>query len=174
MLRRLSNESSLLRQKPWWQSQKQNPTTEPKKFNSLRNQKSESTVVDSGITTIPRFFIHPPDALSAIRRSKLNTKPDPDIIPIIDLCGADSEQLRPTIVEKIACAQCAAWSWVFFRLVITALEWMFWSVWLELSKGFHELPPVVKAQFYDYLRDRSRGVSFSNVNIFHSTAASWR
>lgn len=41
-------------------------------------------------------------------------------------------------------------------------------------KGFQELSSAVKAQFYDYPIDQSRGVSFSNVDIFHSTTASWR
>lgn len=82
-------------------------------------------LVDSGITTIPLFFIHPPEALSAIGLSKLNTKSDPDSIPIIDLSGADSEQLLPMNVEKIARASRELG---FFRFLITALEWMLWTV----------------------------------------------
>ncbi|KAH9746190.1 Fe2OG dioxygenase domain-containing protein [Citrus sinensis] len=83
----------------------------------------------------------------------------------------DSEQLRPTIVEKIARAPREIGFFLVGNHGIGAdvLERVIGAV-----KGFQELPPAVKAQFYDYLRDRSRGVSFSNVDIFHSTAASWR
>lgn len=79
--------------------------------------------------------------------------------------------MRPTIVEKIARAPREIGFFLVGNHGIGAdvLERVIGAV-----KGFQELPPAVKAQFYDYLRDRSRGVSFSNVDIFHSTAASWK
>lgn len=127
-------------------------------------------LVDSGVTTIPRFFIHSPDTLSDIRRPNSTTQPDPDVVPIVDLSGVDSDLLRPTIVEKIARTSRELG---FFQIVnhgigVEVLERVIGAI-----KGFHEQPTEVKARFYR--RDMKTGVSFfSNVDLFQSKAASWR
>lgn len=98
------------------------------------------------------------------------TQPDPDVIPIVDLSGVDSDLLRPMIVEKIARASRELG---FFQIVnhgigVEVLERVIGAI-----KGFHEQPTEVKARFYR--RDMKTGVSFfSNVDLFQSKAASWR
>ncbi|GMI65063.1 hypothetical protein like AT1G03400 [Hibiscus trionum] len=82
---------------------------EVKRFDALKI--GVKGLVDSGLTTIPRFFVHPPETLS-----DLKTKP---------------------------------------------------------NRAFHEQPTDVKAKFY--IREMPTGVNFfSNIDLFHSKAASWR
>ncbi|XP_038698021.1 1-aminocyclopropane-1-carboxylate oxidase homolog 1-like [Tripterygium wilfordii] len=54
-------------------------------------------LVDSGITSIPPFFIHPPDSLS----TRIPTSSNPNIIPTIDLSGVDSDK-RLVLVQQVA------------------------------------------------------------------------
>lgn len=126
-------------------------------------------LVDSGVTAIPRFFIHPPNTLAELR-PKSRTRPVSDVVPTIDLSGIDSDHLRPTIVEKIARASRELG---FFQVVnhgigVEVLERVFRAI-----KGFHEQPPEIKAPVYR--RGNMKGVSYiSNIDLFHSKAASWR
>ncbi|KAK2635592.1 hypothetical protein Ddye_030384 [Dipteronia dyeriana] len=121
-------------------------------------------LVDSGITTIPRFFIHPPETLSDIKPNS-TTRPDAELIPTIDL-----SDLRPTIVEKIARA---SRDLGFFQIVNHGIEPEILERLIGAIKGFHEQPAEIKAPVYS--RERNRGVSFSsNVDLFSSKAASWR
>ncbi|KAH7570895.1 hypothetical protein JRO89_XS05G0216500 [Xanthoceras sorbifolium] len=121
-------------------------------------------LIDSGITTIPRFFIHPPETLSALEPNS-TTRPDPQLIPTIDLSG-----LRSTIVEKIARASRELG---FFQVVNHGIEPEVLERVIGAIKGFHEQPAEIKARVYR--RDMNRGVSFfSNIDLFHSQAASWR
>ncbi|KAB1205811.1 hypothetical protein CJ030_MR7G028004 [Morella rubra] len=57
-------------------------------------------LIDSGITTIPRFFVHPPDILSDLK-PRPETRPASDLIPAIDLSGVDSNHRRSLIVDQI-------------------------------------------------------------------------
>jgi hypothetical protein len=69
-------------------------------------------LVDSSITTIPRFFVHPPETLSDLNPgSALGS--EPDFIPAIDLAGVDSDHRRAVIVEQIRRA---------------SSRWEFWTV----------------------------------------------
>ncbi|KAK4850856.1 hypothetical protein QYF36_010368 [Acer negundo] len=121
-------------------------------------------LVDSGITTIPRFFIHPPETLSDIKQNS-TTRPDAQLIPTIDL-----SDLRPSIVEKIARA---SRDLGFFQIVNHGIEPEILERLIGAIKGFHEQPPEIKAPVY--CREMNRGVSFfSNVDLFRSKAASWR
>ncbi|GMI65062.1 hypothetical protein like AT5G59530 [Hibiscus trionum] len=63
---------------------------EVKRFDALKI--GVKGLVDSGLTTIPRFFVHPPETLS-----DLKTKPKSVVIPTIDLSGP-----RATVVEQVA------------------------------------------------------------------------
>lgn len=127
-------------------------------------------LVDSGVTAIPRFFIHPPETLADLRRTSLTTRPDPHVIPTIDLAGVDSGLLRPAIVEKIARASRELG---FFQIVNHGIGEEALERVIGAIKGFHEQPTEVKAKVYR--RETNTGVSFlSNIDLFQSKAASWR
>ncbi|KAK9042321.1 hypothetical protein V6N11_017398 [Hibiscus sabdariffa] len=131
---------------------------EVKRFDALKM--GVKGLVDSGLTTIPPFFIHPPETLS-----DLKTKPKSVVIPTIDLSAP-----RSTVVDQVAAA---SRTFGFFQIVnhgipVQVLDRMIGSI-----RAFHEQPTDVKAKFY--IRDMATGVNFiSNIDLFHSKAASWR
>ncbi|XP_022775689.1 1-aminocyclopropane-1-carboxylate oxidase homolog 4-like [Durio zibethinus] len=119
-------------------------------------------LVDSGLTAIPRFFIHPPETLSDLKPKR---KPESVVIPTIDLSGP-----RSVVVEQVACA---SRSFGFFQIVNHGIPVEVLDRTIGSVKAFHEHPTDVKARFYR--RDTGTGVSFfSNIDLFHSKAASWR
>ncbi|WP_180059013.1 2OG-Fe(II) oxygenase family protein, partial [Acinetobacter sp. YH12227] len=125
-------------------------------------------LVDSGITTIPRFFVHPPETLSDIKPMSNTTLPDPGVIPTIDLSGLTSD-LRSTIVEKVACA---SREMGFFQITNHGIEPEVLERVIGAVKDFHEQPAEIKARVYR--RDMSPGFAFlTNVDLFHSKAANW-
>ncbi|KAJ4710055.1 1-aminocyclopropane-1-carboxylate oxidase-like 1-like [Melia azedarach] len=117
-------------------------------------------LVDSGITSIPRFFVLPPDALSGVRR-----RPNQDVVPIIDLSGVDSDLLRPTIVENVARASRELG---IFQVVNHGIGVDFLERVLGAIGGFHEQPPEAKALLYR--RDLYRVSFFTDLDI----APGWR
>lgn len=126
-------------------------------------------LVDLGVTAIPRFFIHPPATLAELR-PKSKTRPVSDVVPTIDLSGVDSDHLRPTIVEKIARASRELG---FFQVVNHGIGVEVLERVVRAIKGFHEQPLEIKAPVYR--RENTKGVSYiSNIDLFHSKAASWR
>ncbi|MBA0828527.1 hypothetical protein Goarm_013199, partial [Gossypium armourianum] len=85
--------------------------------------------------------------------------------PTIDLSGT-----RSTVVEQVAAA---SRSFGFFQIVNHGIPVQVLDRMIASIRAFHELPTDVKARFYR--RDAGTGVSFiSNVDLFHSKAASWR
>ncbi|KAL4637923.1 hypothetical protein ACB092_03G113300 [Castanea dentata] len=125
-------------------------------------------LVDSGITTIPRFFVHPPDVLSQLKPGS-KTRPDL-VIPTIDLSGVDSHHNRSLIVDQIrqACS-----SFGFFQIVNHGVPLGVLDRAIQSIKGFHEERTEIKARFYT--RGIGTGVSYiSNVDLYNSKAASWR
>jgi len=127
-------------------------------------------LVDSGITTIPRLFIHPPETLSDLKPgSEARTGPDV-VIPTIDLSGVDSDARRSVIVDEI---RRASSSYGFFQIVNHGVPLGVLDRTMASIKGFHEQPTEMKERFYR--RDIGTGVSYlSNVDLYSSKAASWR
>ncbi|KAJ4710056.1 1-aminocyclopropane-1-carboxylate oxidase-like 1-like [Melia azedarach] len=117
-------------------------------------------LVDSGITSIPRFFVLPPDALSGVRR-----RPNQDVVPIIDLSGVDSDLLRPTIVENVARASRELG---IFQVVNHGIGVDFLERVLGAIGGFHEQRPEAKALLHR--RDLYRVSFFTDLHI----APGWR
>ncbi|XP_022775690.1 1-aminocyclopropane-1-carboxylate oxidase homolog 4-like [Durio zibethinus] len=117
-------------------------------------------LVDSGLTAIPRFFIHPPENLS-----DLKPKLESVVIPTIDLSGP-----RSVVVEQVASA---SRSFGFFRILNHGIPVQVLDRTIGSVRAFHEQPQDVKAGFYR--RDKGTGVSLvCNNDLFHSKAASWR
>lgn len=140
--------------------------TQVKKFED--SKAGVKGLVDSGITTIPDIFIHPPDKLSDLKPNN-KAHPSPDIIPTIDLSGLHDPNLRPIIVQKISRA---ARDLGFFQIANHGADVELMDRLIKSVKSFHEQPEDVKARLYSR---EPRVVSFfSNVDLFQSKAASWR
>ncbi|XP_038697201.1 1-aminocyclopropane-1-carboxylate oxidase homolog 1-like [Tripterygium wilfordii] len=122
-------------------------------------------LVDSGITSIPPFFIHPPHSLSTI----VPTSSNPNIIPTVDLSGIDSDK-RPVLVQQVARASRELG---FFQIVNHGIPLKIMENMIGAIKSFHEQPTEIKSSIYR--RDFKRSVDFgSNIDLFYSKAASWR
>uniref|UniRef100_A0A5B7B679 Fe2OG dioxygenase domain-containing protein n=1 Tax=Davidia involucrata TaxID=16924 RepID=A0A5B7B679_DAVIN len=120
---------------------------------------------DSGITTIPNIFVHPPEALSDLKKSSSTCTE----VPLIDLSGVNSDLHRPKIVEQISEA---ARTWGFFQLInhgvpVSALDGM-----IAAYKAFFEQPTEEKAKHHS--REESHGVMYaSNNDLYRSKVATW-
>lgn len=90
---------------------------------------------DSGITTIPRIFIHPPEKISAVASSA-----DGIGIPVIDLSDVHSPDKWPAIVERV---REAASTWGFFQVIKHSISLSVLDEMIQAIKGFHELPQEI-------------------------------
>ncbi|KAL5070993.1 hypothetical protein RYX36_021880 [Vicia faba] len=121
-------------------------------------------LIDSGIKTIPSFFIHPPEILSDLVPG---SGPEPEI-PTIDLSAI--HESRATVVDQI---RSAASTVGFFQVINHGVSPDLLRSVVGAMKAFHEQPAEVRAQVYR--REAATGVSYiSNVDLFTSKAASWR
>ncbi|KAL7000886.1 hypothetical protein U1Q18_002038 [Sarracenia purpurea var. burkii] len=120
-------------------------------------------LLDSGPTTIPRFFHHPPDSRPI---SRPITRPNSShLVPVVDLSLP-----RSTVVDQL---RQAASTVGFFQITNHGVPDAVSRRILAAVKAFNEQPTEKK--MVHYRRDPSRGVAFStNVDLFHSKAASWR
>ncbi|KAL9689861.1 hypothetical protein QQ045_010252 [Rhodiola kirilowii] len=121
-------------------------------------------LVDSGITAVPRFFIHPPESRPKPRPA---TKPKPatDLILTVDLSAP-----RSTIVDQI---KRASSTFGFFQIVNHSVPHSTVTDTIRSIRAFHELPAEEKSKFYT--RGISNGVAYSsNFDLYVSKAASWR
>ncbi|KAA8535890.1 hypothetical protein F0562_030893 [Nyssa sinensis] len=119
---------------------------------------------ESGITTIPVFFIQPPETLSDLKSSSTCTE-----IPLIDLSNVNSDLHRPKIVEQISEA---ARTWGFFQVINHGVPVLALDEIIVGIKAFHEQPTEVRGK--QYVREEGRGVMYaSNNDLYRSKAASW-
>ncbi|XP_073138497.1 1-aminocyclopropane-1-carboxylate oxidase homolog 1-like [Henckelia pumila] len=122
-------------------------------------------LVDSGVTKVPRIFIHHPPQIN-------NTTSDSDLnFPVINLDGFDKDpEKRLRIVEEI---RVASETWGFFQVVnhgipIGTLEEM-----LDGVRRFNDQAPEIRKQYYS--RDLSQTMAYnSNFDLYSSPAANWR
>ncbi|KAK9276741.1 hypothetical protein L1049_006277 [Liquidambar formosana] len=120
-------------------------------------------LVDSGITTIPRIFVHQPESLI---RPKPTTRSESNLILTIDL----SSDCRSTMVDQIRQASSTLG---FFQITNHGISQDLLDRMISSIIAFHEQPTEIKARFYH--RNSSTGVAYSsNVDLFQSKAASWR
>ncbi|XP_065875678.1 1-aminocyclopropane-1-carboxylate oxidase homolog 12-like [Euphorbia lathyris] len=122
-------------------------------------------LVDSGITKIPKFFIHTPEILKT---------PPPEIledVPVIDFRGYQDRERRAEIVEEI---RSASENWGFFQMINHGIPISVLDDMIEDIKRFHEQPQEMKMEWYS--RDRNRRVRFfSNGDLLVSKGpANWR
>ncbi|KAI3904210.1 hypothetical protein MKW92_024913 [Papaver armeniacum] len=124
-------------------------------------------LLDSGITSIPRFFFHPPESLPSITTStQLISNYE---IPTVDLARIGTNH-RTFIVDQIYKASC---TWGFFQVINHNVPLDVLNRALLSIKAFNEQSNEVKSQYY--CRENDRGMTFaSNFDLFQSKAASWR
>lgn len=118
-------------------------------------------LLDSGMTTIPRFFHQPPENLPGPKH-----KNQPKLtVPVIDFSGE-----RSTVVEDIS-----RWSSSlgFFQIVNHGIPAKVIDNVVNVMKCFYEQSNEYKMQFYH--RDTDKGAAYStNFDLFQSKGASWR
>ncbi|PON81785.1 Oxoglutarate/iron-dependent dioxygenase [Trema orientale] len=125
-------------------------------------------LLDSGLSSIPRLFVHPPQTLAGLKPSS-SSSPPPISIPTINLSAPDSDR-RSTIAAEISRA---ARELGFFQIVNHGISPEALDRTIAAVKAFHEQPPEVRSRFYR--REMGTGVSYlSNVDLYQSKAASWR
>ncbi|CAN6586825.1 unnamed protein product [Malus baccata var. baccata] len=111
---------------------------------------------DSGITSIPQFFIHDPQTLSDLKPSNQNTT---TTIPMIDLSHINSAAHHPKIVDQV---KSAAKSFGFFQVTNHGVP----------VSVLGETPHETKAKYYK--REEGKRVMYtSNNDLYRTTAASW-
>ncbi|KEH40604.1 1-aminocyclopropane-1-carboxylate oxidase-like protein [Medicago truncatula] len=122
-------------------------------------------LIDSGIKTIPSFFIHPPEILSDL--TPRSDFPQPEI-PTIDLSAVHHS--RAAVVEQL---RSAASTVGFFQVINHGVAPELMRSVIGAMKKFHEQPADERKKVY--CREMGTGVSYiSNVDLFASKAASWR
>ncbi|KAL5707523.1 hypothetical protein ACHQM5_018417 [Ranunculus cassubicifolius] len=116
-------------------------------------------LLDSGITSIPRIFIHPQENLPTPNTNSTHQ------IPVIDLSNPSS-----TTIDQI---HQASRTLGFFQIINHGIPSEFLNRMIEAIKGFNEQSTEIKARYYN--REMGRGVSFStNFDLYTSKAATWR
>ncbi|KAG9459479.1 hypothetical protein H6P81_003987 [Aristolochia fimbriata] len=131
-------------------------------------------LVDSGITTIPRFFVHPPENLNGAIHNPSANHDHPHQIPIIDLSAlinnSDAHPGRRTrIVQQVGDA---ARRFGFFQIVNHGIPISVMDSTISAIKAFHQLPTEEKKKQYD--RSRKGGVTYAtNAHLFQSKEATW-
>ncbi|GAB4850940.1 hypothetical protein Ancab_039922 [Ancistrocladus abbreviatus] len=122
-------------------------------------------LVDAGISTIPRIFIHPPHTLEPSTTSRSNS------IPVVDLNDVQKDQrLRAVAVEEV---RAASNKWGFFQVVNHGIPVPVLEEMLAGARRFYEQDHKVKEEYYT--RDFSRRVVYNcNFDLFSGPAANWR
>ncbi|XP_072958538.1 1-aminocyclopropane-1-carboxylate oxidase homolog 12-like [Typha angustifolia] len=126
-------------------------------------------LVDSGITKIPRIFLHSHEDLP--KSSDHGDNPSSIKIPIIDLKDIVHDDLRREAV--VAEIREASASWGFFQLVGHGVPTAVLDEMIEATRSFHEQGAEEKAKIYT--RDPQKKVRYaSNFDLYQSKAANWR
>nr|GMD81945.1 1-aminocyclopropane-1-carboxylate oxidase homolog 1-like [Ipomoea batatas] len=125
-------------------------------------------LVDSGITKLPRIFIH--DQIK--KEESENLKPASTFkVPIIDMEGVHTDPTRRSEIIKEMRDACQSWG--FFQILNHGIPTEVLDEMIEGVREFHEQDSEVKKQFYS--RDPTRKVGFNTNFDFHtSPAATWR
>ncbi|RWR75067.1 Oxoglutarate/iron-dependent dioxygenase [Cinnamomum micranthum f. kanehirae] len=122
-------------------------------------------LVDSGATTIPRFFIQP-NPQSFIKPSPPSSS---HLIPTIDLSHALSHR-RSEIIHQI---RHASHTWGFFQVIHHDIPISVLDDTISAVRSFNELPTEIKSQHYH--REMGSSVNFqTNFDLYRSSAATWR
>ncbi|KAF3661480.1 1-aminocyclopropane-1-carboxylate oxidase -like protein 3 [Capsicum annuum] len=123
-------------------------------------------LIDSGITKVPKIFIHP----EALQNNPSNPKNTNPIFPLIDLQNINNN--KKEIVKQI---QEASETWGFFQVINHGIPMSILDEILHGARHFHEQDVDIKKPYYS--RDVARNVMYnSNFELFSekSLGANWR
>ncbi|KAI3886215.1 hypothetical protein MKW92_018599 [Papaver armeniacum] len=124
-------------------------------------------LLDSGITSIPQFFIHPPESLPCNTTTSNFFIPTNEI-PTVDLYPINTH--RSLIVDQIKEASC---KWGFFRVINHDVPLGILNRAIMSIKAFNEQSNEVKMK--SYCRENDGGMTFaSNFDLFQSKASGWK
>ncbi|KAF9605475.1 hypothetical protein IFM89_017494 [Coptis chinensis] len=115
-------------------------------------------LLDSGVTTIPRIFIHPPENLSDLQPSSTHFE-----IPVIDLSITNCSKVIDQIKESFS-------TWGFFQVINHGIPMQDIEDTIKAFKSFHEQPKEIKSA---YVWDQKVSY-YSNFNIMWSKAVNWK
>ncbi|XP_038694888.1 1-aminocyclopropane-1-carboxylate oxidase homolog 1-like [Tripterygium wilfordii] len=123
-------------------------------------------LVDSGITKIPKIFIHPPENLDQLSH---NAREIGLQVPLIDLEGFEGVG-RKNIVDQIRKATA---EWGFFQLINHGVPVSLMDDMIEAVRGFHEQPNEEKMKIYSH--DSEKPVKFfCNRDLLTCRTPDWR
>ncbi|KAH7840571.1 hypothetical protein Vadar_018728 [Vaccinium darrowii] len=100
-------------------------------------------LVDSGITTLPRFLIHPPESVENPPQLHPLELPTVDLEGVLQ--GGGAAQRREAVVEGI---RTAVAEWGFFRVVNHGVPSEVMEGMLAVVRRFHEQRSEDKAEYY--------------------------
>ncbi|XP_027366943.1 1-aminocyclopropane-1-carboxylate oxidase homolog 12-like [Abrus precatorius] len=126
-------------------------------------------LIDSGILKLPRFLIHPQEALPRTSAS-ISTTLSLFQVPVIDFTGHNERCRWSKIVSEI---REASEKWGFFQMVNHGVPVCVMDDMLRVTREFHEQPKELKKEWYS--RDHNVTVRyFCNGDLLVSKAANWR
>ncbi|KAF3441477.1 hypothetical protein FNV43_RR15391 [Rhamnella rubrinervis] len=138
-------------------------TAEMKKFDDTKM--GVKGLSDAGVTSIPDFFIQPPEILADLK-SKATDMID---VPVIDLSLINSPPHRSKLVQQV---KEAAKTWGFFQVINHGIPISVIDDTIAAIKDFHSQPYEVKSKYYN--REEGRGVMYaSNNDLYRTKAAQW-
>ena len=122
-------------------------------------------LVDSGVTKVPRFLIHPPESLPMLSPATTQFE-----VPVIDLQGFEQSCRRMEIVDEIRKASETSG---FFQMINHGVPVSVLDKMLEAVRQFHDQPKKEEMEWYS--RDFMQKVKYySNMDLLVSKQASWR
>jgi len=125
-------------------------------------------LADSGITSIPRFFVHPPNTLDLKKpTSQTCTK---KTIPVIDLSLFNTPTKRHQLVEQI---REATSTWGFFQVINHGIPISVLDETINAIKAFHNEPHEVKSKLYNRENERNGVMYATNGDLYRAKAACW-
>ncbi|KAK9704897.1 hypothetical protein RND81_07G018500 [Saponaria officinalis] len=127
-----------------------------------RSKAGVKGLIDSGISSIPRFFVHPVENLSG---GGCTTRVH---FPTIDL-GDEGSTWGVRVVDEIRHA-CETWG--FFQIVNHGITQTTMQELLDGIRRFHEQPAMEKTRLYT--REFKKVKFYSNGDLLVSKAANWR
>ncbi|KAK7853772.1 1-aminocyclopropane-1-carboxylate oxidase like protein 6 [Quercus suber] len=114
-------------------------------------------LAESGITSVPRMFIHSPEALLDLKKPNSQTCTK-KTIPLIDLSHFNSPTKRHQLVEQI---RDATSTWGFFQVINHGIPKSVLDETINAIKAFHDQPHEVKSKLYNREKER-QGVMYSS------------